>query len=111
MVLNLSVLIIAFLLLFGIIFMSAWHYTNNNFWVLYLVFGLITLSICIVLISVKMYFKLKRYHGSTSHQTTADICFQNKAFGMEEEMRFGTLTKKEKPLSSKKEQISSGRKK
>eukprot|EP00116_Pleurobrachia_bachei_P000749 sb/3461011/ len=84
MVLNFSVLIIAFLLLFGIIFMSAWHYTNNNFWVLYLVLGLVTLSICTVLVSVKMYFKLKRYHGSTRHQTTADICFQNQAFGMEE---------------------------
>ena len=63
-VLNLSVVFILSLIIFGIVFMSAWHYNNQNFWVLYLVLGLILGAVGMNLGAIQLYFHYKRYHGS-----------------------------------------------
>ena len=61
-VLNMSVLFILGVIVFGIVFMSAWHYTNQNFWVLYLVLGLMMGAVGMNLAAIKLYFHYKRFH-------------------------------------------------
>ena len=81
-VLNSSVLFILGLIIFGIVFMSAWHYNKQNFWVLYLVLGLILGAVGLNVMAIKLYFHYKRYHGSgsSSRKGVKDLIIENFGF-------------------------------
>ena len=66
-ILNVSVLFIVFMIIFAIVFLSAWHYHDvqgERIWVLYVALSAVVVSISVNLLGIKLYFMMKRYNGS-----------------------------------------------
>lgn len=61
--------------------MSAWHYTDQNFYILYVVLGIVVVGILVNFMAIKFYFNLKRYGNDTSRlKEFKDLVFENFSF-------------------------------
>ena len=62
-----SVIFIMIMIIFAIVFMSVWHYHDKEgekIWVLYVALCAVVFSIGLNLLGIKLYFMIKRYHGT-----------------------------------------------
>ena len=63
-VLNISVLFIISMIIFGIVFMSVWHYYNRDqLWALYVVLGVVLGAISINVMGLKLYHMYRRINS------------------------------------------------